>query len=91
MIQVREYARLTTDKSVSESLDCGVVSDTTLDWLQELAASWKGSDPDAFIDGHRSLKLGSHVGFLQSPTGEAIEILPKTRLGVEEPQEARIV
>jgi 5-methylcytosine-specific restriction enzyme subunit McrC len=89
MIQVREYARLTTDRSVSESLDCGIVSDTTLDWLQDLAAEWKGSDPVALIDGHRSLKLGSHVGFLQSPAGEAIEILPKTRLGVEEPQEAR--
>jgi 5-methylcytosine-specific restriction enzyme subunit McrC len=89
MVQVREYARLTTDRGASESLDCGIVSDVTLDWLQDLTASWKGSDPVALIDGHRSLKLGSHVGFLQSPSGETIEILPKTRLGEDDPAEAR--
>ncbi|MAX99821.1 MAG: restriction endonuclease [Oceanospirillaceae bacterium] len=89
MIQVREFARLTTDHSAAQSLDCGVVSAATFAWLQDIAAEWKKSEPVALIDGHRSLKLGSYVGFLQSPAGESIEILPKTRLGEEDPLAAR--
>ncbi|OBU20004.1 restriction endonuclease [Photobacterium aquimaris] len=89
MIQVREYARLTTDSQMLPSLDCAVVSRATLDWLQELTASWKGSEPITLIDSQRSLKLGSYVGFLQSPGGESIEILPKTGLGLEKSDSAR--
>ena len=89
MIQVREYARLTTGSRVVPSLDCAVVSRATLDWLQELTAAWKGSETITIIDSQRSLKLGSYVGFLQSPRGEAIEILPKTGLGLENSDSAR--
>ena len=89
MHQVREYARITTDSALTPSLDCAVVSPATLDWLQDLAGRWSEGSPIAMINGHRSLKLGSYVGFLQSPTGEAIEILPKTGLGVEDPVMAR--
>jgi 5-methylcytosine-specific restriction enzyme subunit McrC len=91
MIQVREYGRITTVASATPSLDCGVVSSATFEWLQDLAAGWKGSDAIAVINGRHSLKLGSYVGFLQSPTGEAIEILPKTDMGIEDPQAARKV
>lgn len=89
MIRVREYARLTTDAEAQPSLDCGVITQATFDWLQDLTADWKGSTPVTLINGHRSLKLGSYVGFLRSPSGESIEVLPKTRLGVESPEEAR--
>jgi len=88
-VQVREYARITTDTRAASSLDCGVVSAATFDWLQELAAGWQGSEPVALINSRRSLKLGSYVGYLQSPAGESIEILPKTGLGVENPEQAR--
>lgn len=89
MIQVREYATLTTDVNARQSLDCGVISEATFDWLLELAGHWKGDTPIALINNRRSLKLGSHVGYLQSPHGEAIEILPKTGLGQEEISDAR--
>jgi len=89
MFQVREYARITTDTRLTSALDCAVVSPTTFDWLQDLAGSWGQGSPLALIDGHRSLKLGSYVGFLQSPTGESIEILPKTGLGQEDPIAAK--
>lgn len=91
MIQVREYGRLTTDPEVNQSLDCGVVSEATFDWLQDLVGGWNSTSSIATINDHRSLTLGSYVGFLQSPAGESIEILPKTRLGVEAPEEARSI
>lgn len=89
MLQVREYARITTDTRLTSTLDCAVVSPATFDWLQDLAGSWGQGSPIALIDGHRSLKLGSYVGFLQSPTGESIEILPKTGLGQQDPVAVR--
>lgn len=89
MFQVREYARITTDTSLTSTLDCAVVSPATFDWLQDLAGRWGKGSPIAMIDGHRSIKLGSYVGVLQSPTGESIEILPKTGLGLEDPIAAR--
>lgn len=89
MIQVREHGRLTTDSAASPSLDCGVVSESTFDWLQDLVGGWNSTTPIAIINDHRSLTLGSYVGFLQSPAGESIEILPKTQLGVETPEDAR--
>lgn len=91
MIQVREYGRITTVEGATQSLDCCVVSSATFEWIQDLATSWKGSDAVAAINGRHSLKLGSYVGFLQSPTGESIEILPKTNMGIEDPQAARKV
>ena len=89
MIRVREYARLTTDPEAPSGLDCGVVSEYTFEWLMDLSSAWKGAEPIAVINGRHSLKLGSHVGFLQSPNGEAIEILPKTGLGLEDSKRGR--
>ncbi|WP_396587744.1 McrC family protein [Bermanella sp. R86510] len=89
MLQVREYGHITTDTSMTSTLDCAVVSPDTFDWLQRLTGEWGKGSPIAIINGHRSLKLESYVGFLQSPNGESIEILPKTRLGVEDPLMAR--
>ncbi len=90
-MQIREYARITTDQSENSFLDCGVVSEATFEWLQKITSSWKGSTPIALINDHRSLTLGSYVGYLQSPAGEGIEIFPKTGFGVEQPETARRV
>lgn len=90
MIQVREYATLTSDTSAAPSLDLGVVSQSTLDWLVSLAGK---SDQQASISvtGSKSLKLDNYVGYLESPSGEAIEVLPKTDLGYQTPDSARKV
>lgn len=91
MKQVREYARLTTNESATSSLDCAVIKPATLEWLQELASGWKGEEPLLLSDGYRALKLGSYVGYLQSPDGEGIEILPKASLGHDNPLQTRKV
>ena len=91
MIQVREYARLTTDERATSSLDCAVIKSATLEWLQELTLNWKGEEPLLLSGGYRALELGSYVGYLQSPDGEGIEILPKANLGYDNPQQTRKV
>src|SRR5690554_4459279 len=78
MIQVREYAVLTCDASVTASMDVGVVSPATFDWLVELQSAWKGQAELLSQQGRHRIRLCSFVGYLQSPTGEGIEILPKT-------------
>ena len=77
-VLVREYATLTCDASRDSSMDLGVVSPATFDWLLELQQSWKGKADLLAYQGKNHLKLCSYIGYLQSPTGEGIEILPKT-------------
>lgn len=80
MIQVREYALLTCDDTQPASMDLGIVSEATFSWLEQLQQKWGGSSQILNREGKRFLRLGSYVGFLQSPNGESIEILPKTTL-----------
>ena len=75
MIQVREYARLTTDERATPSLDCAVVKRETLEWVLKLASEWKGEEPLLLSDGYHVFKLGSYIGYLQSPDGEEVLIL----------------
>ncbi|MDV0594608.1 MULTISPECIES: McrC family protein [unclassified Enterobacter] len=82
MIQVREYALLTCDNSQPASMDLGIVSEATFSWLEQLQQKWSGTSQILSREGRRFLRLGSYVGYLQSPTGESIEILPKTTLDV---------
>lgn len=89
MIQVREYARLTTDERATSSLDCAVIKNETLVWLQKLASEWKGEEPLLLFDSYPVFKLGSYIGYLQSPDGEGIEILPKINFGYDNPQQTR--
>lgn len=83
-VVVREYATLTCDTEQESSMDLGVVSPATFDWLLELQQDWKGKAELLSIEGKKRLKLCSYVGYLQSPHGEAIEILPKTERDVSE-------
>lgn len=78
MIQVREYAVLTCDNSQPASMDLGIVSEATFSWLEQLQQKWSGASQIITREGKRFLRLGSYVGYLQSPNGESIEILPKT-------------
>lgn len=76
-IQVREYATLTTDKSSQPSMDLGVITQATYDWLLDLPTG-ENEAPLVRHTAHNRLKLRQYVGYLQSPAGEGIEILPKT-------------
>ncbi|WP_052384177.1 McrC family protein [Litchfieldella xinjiangensis] len=76
-VQVREYATLTYDASQQPTMDLGIVSRATFDWLMDLQQRWKGQADLLSIEGKHRLRLCSYVGYLQSPNGEAIEILPK--------------
>ncbi|EGT4350194.1 restriction endonuclease [Cronobacter sakazakii] len=78
MIQVREYALLTCDNSQPASIDLGIVSEATFSWLEQLQQKWSGASQIVSREGKRFLRLGNYVGYLQSPNGESIEILPKT-------------
>ncbi|HFT3325085.1 TPA: McrC family protein [Klebsiella pneumoniae] len=80
MIQVREYALLTCDNAQPASMDLGIVSEATFSWLEQLQHKWRGSSQILSREGKRFLRLGNYVGYLQSPNGESIEILPKTTL-----------
>jgi len=82
MIQVREYALLTCDNTQPASMDLGIVSEATFSWLEQLQQQWSGTSQILSREGRQFLRLGSYVGYLQSPTGESIEILPKTTLDV---------
>lgn len=82
IIQVREYALLTCDNAQPASMDLGIVSEATFSWLEQLQQKWSGTSQILSREGRRFLRLGSYVGYLQSPTGESIEILPKTTLDV---------
>lgn len=91
MIQVREYALITTDARAQSTLDCAVVSPATFEWLQNLSENWPSPTPVMLRKNHRELKLNSYVGFLQSPSGESIEILPKTCVEPDPPDKTRRV
>ena len=80
MIQVREYAVITHDTNQEASIDLGVVSKATFDWLLDLHSQWKGDSPLLKLQNSKSVKLESYVGYLQSPYGESIEVLPKTHI-----------
>lgn len=83
MTQVREYATLTTCELTSPSLDRGVVSEKTFNWLLELQQEWKGKAQLLTIENKSLLKLCNYVGFVEAPNGESVEILPKTEYSTD--------
>ncbi len=78
VIQVREGAILSCEHSQQEGIGFGVIKPATFDWLLELQQKWLKKTHLFRLEGKQRLKLCSLVGYLQSPAGEAIEILPKT-------------
>ena len=91
LIQLIEYAHITTDTTAVEGPKLGVVSKFTFDWLVEL--SQRQSQPEKVLEvsGDRQLRLGSMVGYMQSPDGTGIEVLPKTGFQVDKPERTRAV
>lgn len=90
MIQVLEYALLTSDSTQKASLDVGIVSPATFDWLLDLQQRWRGDSDLLILHNRHSIRLGSYVGYLQSPSGECIEVLPKSEQHMtSEPELAR--
>ena len=92
MIQIREFATLTCDTQANQSLDVGVVTPSTFDWLIDLHSSWQTDSKLLVRQNKAFLKIGNYVGYLQSPSGEGIEILPKTeQISPEEPEKLRLL
>lgn len=89
-IQVREYARLTTDTSVSPTPDVAVIKPDTFNWLVSLSEQPNSGRFISFEKPDR-LRLHSYVGYLQSPAGEGIEVLPKISNSEYDPQNGRAV
>lgn len=79
MVQVREYALLTCDSSETASMDMGIISPQTFDWLVTLQQGWGKNVQLLNREGKQFIRLAGYVGYFQSPAGEAIEILPKTQ------------
>ncbi|MGE6439950.1 McrC family protein [Psychrobacter sp. NPDC078409] len=89
-IQVREYARLTTDTSASPTPDLAVIKPDTFNWLVSLSEQ---PNSGRFISFEKPdcLRLHSYVGYLQSPAGEGIEVLLKISNSEYDPQNGRAV
>jgi 5-methylcytosine-specific restriction enzyme subunit McrC len=87
MIRVREYACLTTNTVDASSLDLAQIDKQTFAWL----CHWiKVGEKNPFsLRDPNTLKLGSYVGYMESPSGIGIEVLPKTKLGEEDPDHGR--
>ena len=88
---VREHALLTTRPSAESSIDQARIALATFEWLIELSTEWSRSLRTVYDQGHPAIKLGSLVGYICSPAGEQIEILPKTESGCENTSESRDV
>ncbi|MFV8817134.1 McrC family protein [Haliea sp. E17] len=69
---------VTYDTSRRPDIDTAVVEKATFDWLLELQGHWKGEGALLRLVNRRALRLENYVGYLESPAGEGIEILPKT-------------
>lgn len=72
LIQVREYATLSLN-DCEASLDFATISPKTFAWLVELIEA----DKLRAQIRKNYIKLGSQVGYIEVPSGEQIEILPK--------------
>lgn len=90
MIQVEEYAELTTNRDVVTNSKLAIIKKETFDWLVQLSER-EGYGRFIIYKRPQWLQLQSYVGYLQSPHGEAIEVLPKTGLGSNNPSLARQV
>lgn len=79
-ITVREYGRLTTRVVTTPSLALAQIEPADFDWLCQLSQRYKVSHEPALahLEDGRTLQLDNYVGVIETPTGQVIEILPKT-------------
>ena len=78
LVTVGEHASLTTRHDVRPSLSLGCVSPPAFEHLCRLSERFQRNGARLLqFEGTRSLRLGSHVGVIQTPCGTTVEILPK--------------
>ena len=91
LLRVVEYAHITTNTAAIEGPKLGIVSERTFDWLVELSQRDKQPEKVLEVTGDRQIRLGSMVGYMQSPDGTGIEVLPKTEFQIDDPEKARAI
>ncbi|MEZ8302928.1 McrC family protein [Vibrio splendidus] len=92
---VFEYGYLTCDKAASDELGAKPISKRAFEYLKDVSLSAGESDTNKCLGltkrfGHELLQVKNYVGVLFTPTGEHIEVLPKTGRKAENPQQAII-
>ena len=81
---------LTTAPGFSELDKCSIPQ-SVYDWLlEEQGKFYTNGVPIVSMQGKNAIKLGSHVGLLQTPCGWKIEILPKTSISHPTDDELRL-
>jgi 5-methylcytosine-specific restriction enzyme subunit McrC len=91
-ISVHEYGLLAKGGEEA-SLSCASVPEACWDWLWDSAI--KSSESELALlkpiqrNGQLYLKVLNYVGVLETPNGTVIEILPKTSVHVEDPEQER--
>lgn len=80
---VFEYGYLTCDKAASDELGANTISKRAFEYLKDVSLSAEESDTSKCLGltkrfGHELLQVKNYVGVLFTPTGELIEVLPKT-------------
>ncbi|MDT3275902.1 McrC family protein [Shewanella sp. SP2S2-4] len=90
-IKVREYGRLTTRPVAQPSLALAQIEPADFDWLCQLSKRYKVNHEPALteLEDSRTLQLDSYVGVIETPTGQVIEILPKTANDGDSPELGR--
>lgn len=77
-VTIREHGRLTSGSVTEPSLYEASISEADFDWLCKLSSSFRsGGAPLVQVDDRKWLRLDNYVGFLETPDGTCIEILPK--------------
>jgi len=91
IITVREYARLTTRAVAEPTLSLAHIDSGDFDWLCQLNRNYMVSHEPALaqLEDSRTLRLDSYVGVIETPSGQVIEILPKTALDGDDPSLGR--
>ncbi len=80
---VFEHGFLTSDKAVSQNLGSQLISEKAFEYLKEVCLSANGSEASKCLGltkchGYELIQVKNYVGVLFTPTGEHIEVLPKT-------------
>jgi 5-methylcytosine-specific restriction enzyme subunit McrC len=77
-ITVREYARLTTRRIPSTTLDEAQISPSAFQWVCRCSENLSASGAALVkFESPQSLRLDNYVGVIETPCGTRIEILPK--------------
>lgn len=94
-IIVREYASLLRGGD-KQGIDFNSIPGSAFDWLVDIQSRhYKSGAPMLHLEGRNAAKLDNYVGFISSPCGSDIEILPKiatsTPTATELPQLRKLV